>query len=48
MTSPLEAVGRLRGVPILVIGDVIADRYLFGVPTRVSRAAAPVAARTRR
>lgn len=39
MSGPLQAVGRLRGVPVLVIGDVIADRYLFGMPTRVSREA---------
>jgi D-glycero-beta-D-manno-heptose-7-phosphate kinase len=39
MSGPLQAVRRLRGVPVLVIGDVIADRYLFGMPTRVSREA---------
>jgi rfaE bifunctional protein kinase chain/domain len=39
VTAVLEAVRRLRGVPVLVIGDVIADRYLFGHPTRVSREA---------
>jgi rfaE bifunctional protein kinase chain/domain len=33
------AAARLAGVRVLVVGDVIADRYQFGTPTRVSREA---------
>ncbi|HEV3230939.1 MAG TPA: PfkB family carbohydrate kinase [Candidatus Dormibacteraeota bacterium] len=39
MSALLDAAARLAGVRVLVLGDVIADRYQFGAPTRVSREA---------
>jgi len=37
--ATLELVGRLRGRRILVVGDLIADEYLYGKPARISREA---------
>ena len=34
-----ELVGRFSGVPIGVVGDLVADLYVYGVPERVSREA---------
>ena len=34
-----ELVGRFSGVPIGVVGDMVADLYIYGVPERVSREA---------
>lgn len=35
----LDAAAKLSHAPVLVVGDVIADRYHFGLPTRISREA---------
>jgi rfaE bifunctional protein kinase chain/domain len=35
----LDAAKRMQGVRVLVLADVIADRYHFGLPTRISREA---------
>ena len=37
--SPLEAIDRMAGQPVLVIGDMIADIYLYGNIARISREA---------
>ena len=42
MFSPraiLDVVARLRGRRIIVVGDLIADEYLYGKPARISREA---------
>src|SRR6185295_19209978 len=35
----LDLVGRLRGRRIVIVGDLIADEYLYGKPARISREA---------
>lgn len=37
--EPLEAIDRMAGQPVLVIGDMIADIYLYGNISRISREA---------
>lgn len=37
--SPLEAIDKMAGQPVLVIGDMIADIYLYGTISRISREA---------
>lgn len=37
--QPVEAIDKMAGQPILVIGDMIADIYLYGNITRISREA---------
>jgi rfaE bifunctional protein kinase chain/domain len=37
--ATLDLVGQLRGRRILVVGDLIADEYLYGKPARISREA---------
>jgi len=37
--SPLEAIDRMAGQPVLVIGDMIADIYMYGNISRISREA---------
>lgn len=37
--EPLEAIDRMAGQPVLVIGDMIADIYLYGSISRISREA---------
>lgn len=37
--TPLEAIEKLSGQPILVLGDMIADIYLYGTIARISREA---------
>lgn len=34
-----EIVGRMEGIPIGVVGDLVADLYVYGIPGRVSREA---------
>lgn len=35
----LEAAGRFKGRRVVIVGDVIADEYLYGKPARISREA---------
>ena len=37
--TPLEAIEKLSGQPVLVLGDMIADIYLYGTIARISREA---------
>lgn len=37
--EPLEAIDKMAGQPVLVIGDMIADIYLYGTISRISREA---------
>lgn len=37
--SPLEAIDKMAGQPVLVMGDMIADIYLYGTISRISREA---------
>lgn len=37
--TPLEAIDKMAGQPVLVIGDMIADIYLYGIISRISREA---------
>lgn len=39
LMTPLEAIDKMAGQPVLVIGDMIADIYLYGTISRISREA---------
>jgi D-glycero-beta-D-manno-heptose-7-phosphate kinase len=38
-TTLLQIVDRFEGLPLAVVGDMVADLYIYGVPQRVSREA---------
>ncbi len=36
MNQALELLGRIEGVPVLCVGDIMVDRYIYGQATRIS------------